>query len=245
VTVGREPSTGPDVGASDGRAPAGRRHRAGGRRRLGWALIAYGVFGLVLVVGGAVLVLGSLSVVDGAATAFEETRAEVVAVLGPASDSISSAATSAGNAGGSLGEASASARSAAQLTTRLADGFDSLAELGTFSVLGAQPFESVAVQFAVAASDARAVSQNLTDMADSMTTNVADSQAVAADLERLAEQLDTLESGLATTSTTSLASLGIAVDAARLVLVGLLLWLAVPAAASIWVGARLVQAGRG
>jgi hypothetical protein len=34
-------------------------------------------------------------------------------------------------------------------------------------------------------------------------------------------------------------------DAARLVLIGLLAWLAVPALASLWIGGRLIRAARG
>jgi hypothetical protein len=76
--------------------------------------------------------------------------------------------------------------------------------------------------------------------AGAMQTNISDSTAVAADLRTLAAQLDRLESSLGAGPDgeipTTDASLPIA--AAQIVLVGLLLWLAVPAIAALALGWR-------
>lgn len=218
--------------------------RAGRRRRLGAALLAFGGVGLALVVAAGALVLGSLSAVSDAATGFERQRVEIVAMLGPASSALSNAATSASNAGASLSETSTAASQAARLTTRLAESFEGLASLGSFEIFGTRPFGQLSGQFAAVGTEARALSLDLTTTADSMTQNVADSQAVAADLRALAVQLDRLKASL--TSSGSLGGTGssLPVDLAVFVLVGLLAWLALPALASLWLGWRLARPGR-
>jgi hypothetical protein len=215
------------------------------RRQAGWGLLAFGLTGLVLVGAAGALVLGSLTAVDAAVTGFENQRKELVAMLGPASDALSGAAESASNASTSLTETSQAARNAAELTTRLAVSFESLASLGSFTILGARPFAEVANQFAAVGVEARELSGDLNTTADSMTTNIADSQAVAADLLALSGQLDRLEASLADTGTTGETDASLPLNIARLVLLGMLTWLAVPALASIWLGTRLVRPGRG
>jgi len=183
--------------------------------------------------------------VDAAVTGFENQRKELVAMLGPASDALSGAAASASNASNSLTETSQAARNAAELTTRLAVSFESLASLGSFTILGTRPFAQVADQFAAVGVEARELSGDLNTTADSMTTNIADSQAVAADLLSLSEQLDRLEASLADTGTPGGADASLPLNVARLVLLGMLAWLAVPALASIWLGGKLLRSRRG
>jgi hypothetical protein len=234
---------------SPGDAPVARTDWLGWSRSrqrwAGWGLIAFGLTGLVLAGAAAALVLGSLTAVDAAVTGFENQRKELVAMLGPASDALSGAAESASNASASLSETSGAARNAAELTTRLAVSFESLASLGSFTLLGARPFAEMAGQFAAVAVEARELSGDLNATADSMTTNIADSQAVAADMLALSEQLDRLEASLAETGTPGGADASLPLNIARLVLLGMLAWLAVPALASIWLGGRLIRRGRG
>jgi hypothetical protein len=77
-----------------------------------------------------------------------------------------------------------------------------------------------------------------------MTTNVSDSAAVAADLRELAAQIDTLEMSLGAGPDAEVPSTGtgLPIAAAQAVLVGLLLWLAVPAIAAISLGWRWTRA---
>jgi len=229
-------------------------------------LIAYGVSGLVLIGTAAGLVLASLSAVNDAATGFERQRTEVLAMLGPASKALGEAASSASNAGASLTETRDAATRAAQLTARLADSFESLASLGSFELLGARPFGAVAGQFAEVGTEARLLSADLAATALAMDTNVADSAAVAASLQALADQLADLEDSLGpaagtgtvrgspvpgtTASPTSPqassgSSTSLPVAAAGFVLFGLLVWLAVPAVGSIWLGWRWARPRRG
>ena len=222
----------------------GITRRARRRRRIGAALVGFGVTGLLLVVAAGALVLGSLSAVNDAATGFEKQRVEIVAMLGPASTALSNAATSASNAGASLRETSEAASQAASLTTRLAESFEGLSSLGTFEIFGTRPFGQLSGQFAQVATESRALSADLITAATAMNTNIADSDAVATDLRVLAAQLSRLEASLAPpTGTGAVANATLPLDLARIVLVGLLLWLAVPALASIWIGWRLARPG--
>lgn len=211
------------------------------RRRLGYGLLAFGLSGLVLLLAAAALVFGSLAAVDDAATGFERQRAELLAMLGPASSAMDGAATSASNAGTSLTSSAAAADQAAVLTTRLASSFEGLASLGSFEIFGSRPFAGLAGEFTAVGADARALSSDLTDTAAALRTNVADTAAVAADLRTLATQLEELEESLAAPDGGSLGSAAAALNAARIVLVALLAWLAVPAVVSTWLGWRLTR----
>lgn len=209
-------------------------------------LIAFGVTGLVLIAAAGALVLASLGAVGDAATDFEEQRAELLAMLGPASTALESAASTAANGGASLGETRDAASQAAELMTRLATSFESLAALGSFDILGARPFAGISGQFAEVAEQSRTLSIDLAEAAAAMDTNITDSEAVAADLRVLAAQLDELQASLGVDDdegqAPSESPSSLPVDAARFVLVGLLLWLAVPAIASIWIGWRWSRA---
>jgi hypothetical protein len=232
---------------SDDRAVTSRAARRRiRRRRIGIALLAFGLSGVGLVLIAAVLLVGSLSALRDAATGFERQRAEVIAMLGPASDALSKAATSASNAGTSLTQTSAAADRAASLTSRLADSFDGLAALGSFEVFGTRPFGDVAGQFSAVGGEARALSTDLTSSASAMRTNVADSAAVAADLRTLSTQLSQLEASLGAGDGASAAagSASLPIEALFLVLLGLLAWFAVPAVVSAWLGWRLVRGRR-
>lgn len=225
------------------------------RRRTGAGLLAFGLVGLVLLVAAGMLVLGSLNAVDQAATGFERQRTELVAMLRPASDVLSSAAASASNAGTSLTTTSGAADRAGLLATNLADSFDGLAALGSFDLFGARPFAGLSAEFAAVGADARLLATDLRTVAASMRTNASDAAAVAANLRALAAQLETLlvslegtpaagpgaspsPSGGAGASTSGLAA---QLALAKLVVLGLLAWLAVPAIASTWFGWRLLR----
>jgi ABC-type transporter Mla subunit MlaD len=211
------------------------------RRRLGWGLVSFGVAGLVLVAAAAALVVGSLAAVDDAATGFEHQRAELVSMLEPAASAMSDAADSAAHAGSSLTAASDASRRAADLTNRLAASFDAMAGLGSFEILGSRPFAGITSQFNDTATQSRALSTDLGTTADALATNVADSQAVSADLRSLADRLTQLQASIGGAGGAgSTSSLPIAL--ARLVLLGLLAWFSIPAIVSTWLGSRLIRA---
>lgn len=208
------------------------------RRRLGFGLIAFGATGLALSALAAALVLASLGGIGDAATGFERQRTELLSMVEPAASALSSAADSASDAGASLTAASDASRRAAALSDRLASSFESLAGLGSLDILGTRPFAGVAAGFGDVATESRALSVDLTTTADALATNVTDSQSVATDLRTLADRLRQLGT---TIRPSSGSGAGVSIAAAEIVVLGLLAWLAVPAIASLWIGARLAR----
>ena len=171
-------------------------------------------------------------------------------MLRPASAALATSAASAANAGTSLTTTSAAADRAGLLATNLANSFDGLVALGSFEVFGTRPFAGLSEQFGAVGSDARALAADLRTAAESMRTNAADAASVAGNLRALATQLETLvaslDSGTGAGSVGGLTSSATAqLGLARLVLIGLLAWLAVPAVASAVVGWRMVKTDDG
>ena len=214
------------------------------RRWLGVGLVAFGVTGLGLIAAALVLVLGSLSSIDDAATGFERQKSDAVAMLRPASAALSDAADGAANATASLDQAAAAADRGAALTSRLATSFDGLASLETLEVLGVRPFGGAAGQFSGVGTDARALASDLTATAGSLRANATDGASVAADLRALAAQLDRLEASLGATSGSGATGMHLPILAVEIVLLGLLGWMAVPALGSFWLGWRLARRTR-
>jgi hypothetical protein len=225
------------------------RRRGWRRRRLSEGLVAFGAVGLILLTGAAALLLSSLQAVADAATGLEAQRVQAIQMLDPTAASLRRAATSARNASSSLADSAQAARSAAALTDQLATAFDGLASLRDLVVLGVHPFAGMGGSFGDAASQSRSLSAQLITTADSMDQDVVDSGAVADDLDRLADQLSELRAGLGpardgAATPPSGVSPGVAVNAARIILLGLLAWLAVPAVASLVLGIRWWVKGR-
>jgi hypothetical protein len=207
---------------------------------LGLGLIAFGATGFVLLLLTATLLLGSLGAIRDAASGFERQRTEILAMLDPAAATLRDAGDSAGHAGSSLTAASDASRRAADLTSRLATSFESMAGLGSVDIFGTRPFAGVTAGFGDVASQSRALSADLTSTADALNTNVADSQAVSADLHSLADRLGELETQLQPSGNAPDAS-GPSILAVELLVLALLVWLSVPAVASLWLGWRLTR----
>ena len=123
-----------------------------------------------------------------------------------------------------------------------------MAALGTFEVFGARPFAAMSEQFLTVGADARSLTASLQETAASLRTNATDGAAVAGNLRTLATQLDELGAGLgepAGDGTTPGPGAGrgaaAALAVARLLLLGILAWLAVAAIGSAWLGWRLFR----
>lgn len=210
-------------------------------------MIVFGAVGLLVLSLAAWLILGSLGALGTAAVSIDSQRSRLVALIEPARTALEGAADSAANAGTSLGSSATAARDAAGLTTQLADSMDAMSQAAQVSVLGVQPFASLSGELAGVATRSRTLSTDLAATATALDRNVIDATASAADLRALAERLRLLGAELAasgetgTAGTSAVASTGDAagaVNLARVVIVGLLAWLAVPAVATVWLGRR-------
>ena len=210
------------------------------RRRLGRGLVAFGGIGLALIVATAVLAVVTLGSIGDAATGLERQRTELVRMLEPAATSIRDAATSATHAGTSLTASAKAAQDGASLTTQLAASMEQLNSLSGFEILGQRPFAEIGSSFGELAARSRTLSTSLTTTADALDADITDTAAVGRDLNRLADQLDQLRASAGATGP-SAASTGFAW--LPILLLALLVWLAVPAVASVWLGLRFLRRG--
>lgn len=213
------------------------------RRRAARLLLAFGVSGLALLVLVAVLVIGALGAAGEAAGAIETQRARLVALIDPAEAVLDRAAGSSANAGTSLEASAGSARDGAALSLQLADAMEAMARAAEVDVFGVRPFSGLVDDLSAVAASSRTLATDLDATAGALDANVADSRAVADDLGALADELARLRAGLDATAaaggaTASGADLPTLVGLARIVLLGLLAWLAVPAVLAVWLGWR-------
>lgn len=209
------------------------------RRRAGIALASYGVTGLILLAAAASLALGSLGAVATAADDLELQRARLVALLPPAEQALRGLSETSTNAATSLQASAAATRNGANLVEQLAIAMDDMSSAARVDVLGVQPFAGLADSLASVARRSRTLATDLLTTAGALDTNIADSRAAADDLATLADELASVRTALEASDVPSSdrtieASLGLA----RAVLIGLVLWLAIPALLATWLGWR-------
>jgi hypothetical protein len=208
------------------------------RRRLGLSLAAFGLLGLLLTAAAASLVIGSLGALAGVAASLDRQRADLVDLIDPAAAALNRSADSAANASVSLTSSAAAAEDAAALMTQLADSMDAMSRAASFQVFGTQPFGAAAASLAQVAASSRTLSGDLHTTAASIASNVTDSAGVAADLRDLARQLTAIGASAKASGSASTLS-ATALDFGRVVLLGLLAWLAIPALIALWLGVQL------
>ena len=208
------------------------------RRRLGGILTAYGLVGLALILLTLIVVAGSLGAVIDVGTTIQGQRDALVRSLDAADAAFLDLDRATGDAGANVVTGAAAARDAAQLTTDLAGTMEGLATASSVSVLGSHPFADLGDRFATVAARSRTLSTSLESLAATMDRDVTDIATVRASMSALRTEVSGLREMLAGPAVDG--QLG-ALGTARLILVGLLLWLAVPAAVSLVAGWFLLR----
>jgi hypothetical protein len=196
-----------------------------GRRRLGWALLLYGVVGLVLVLGGAIAGLDAASRVERLASAAGST-------LAAAARSTEAAAEAFTNVDGSLAESQASADAAANLARDASGTLASLGRAMQLSVFGAQPLLPLAGEFADSAAQASALAGTLDNVAGSLDDTRSDVSDIGVELQRLGAELALLQDSTGTAGEP---------PPIRLFVLLLAAWLLVPAAGGVIGGLALIR----
>lgn len=194
------------------------------RRRLGIALIAYGIAGVLLLGVSALIAdaaLQRLSVADPAGSAF----ADASAALGDTANAFAGVGVSLADAERAVAQASTSARNASATSTRLSDGM-------SLSIFGAQPFLALAQDFRRNAADLAAMADGLETLATSLKANQTDVAKIKNDLAILRVRLEAARTP------------GIPIDALRALVMLLVLWLVLPALAAVGGGAWLLRSAR-
>lgn len=198
------------------------------RRTIGWALIAYGVIGVVLLVAGAITGMD-------AAARIERTALVAGGTLSAAARATRAAADSFTSIDGSLAEAQSSADTAAALSRDASATLDSLAAAMGITIFGSQPLAPLAVEFSTSSDQADQLADTLDSVSGSMSETRTDVAVIGVELDGLSDQLESLE-------ITSDPAGG--TPPLRLFIGLLLAWLAAPAIGAIVVGAVLLRISR-
>jgi len=195
---------------------------------MAWGLIAYGLLGLLLVIGGAVIGLD-------VAGRIERLASSADGALSAAARSTRAAADSFASIDGSLSQAQASADGAAILAREAGATLDSLAVGMQLTVLGAQPLLPLADEFSASADQAEQLGGRLDAVGSSLGETRTDMAIIGLELDALSSEIDSLRgAGEASGSSPAL----------RLFVALLLAWIAIPAVAALLVGLALLRPAR-
>ncbi len=206
------------------------------RRRLGVVLTAYGTAGVLVVLLGGGVVLGSLAGVNGLTDTLETERSAIIDTMNAATDTLDGAATSTRGFATSLEGTRRTAADGAGLTRDFATTLDQASATMDVSILGTQPFASVAAGFRHTAEQSRALADELDAAAITLDRNVEDVRV-------LSDRIATLRGSMADLRD-SLRAAGPfenPMGPSAVVLLALLGWLLLPAVASLAMGVRLLR----
>lgn len=195
------------------------------RPLLAWSLILYGVLGLAVVVGGALIGLELASRV-------ERLTANADGTLEAAVRSTDAAADAFTNVDASLSESESSADAAAALARDASGTLASLAQAMTLSVFGAQPLLPLAGEFEASAEQASALGETLDRVGGSLGDTRIDVASIGTELDGLSSEL----AGLRDTGGT-----GGSAPPLRLFVVLLLVWLLIPTLGGLLAGLALLR----
>lgn len=195
------------------------------RRVAGWALLVYGLLGLLLVVGGAPTGLSLAASVERLSLTADGT-------LQAAIRSTDAAAKAFVNVDGSLSQAEESADAAAALARDASGSLSSLAVAMQISVLGAQPLLPLAADFEDSAAQAGALGEALDGVSGSLGDSRTDVASIGSELDDLSTELSALrEAG----------GSGASAPPIRLFVILLLTWLLIPALGGMVAGILLLR----
>jgi hypothetical protein len=194
-------------------------------RALAWGLIVYGILGLVLVIGGALIGLQAAGRVERLVSAADGALVAAARSTRAAADSFSSV-------DGSLATAQESADQAASLADEASGTLASLAASMRLSFFGTQPLLPLASEFETSAEQAAELAETLGTMGGSLDVTRGDATAIGIELESLSRELEVLRGADPQAGGSPPLSFFVAL---------LLAWLAVPAVGAILFGMTLLR----
>lgn len=197
-------------------------------RAFGWALLAYGIAGIALVVVGA---LGGLELADR----IENLALRADSTLASAQRAAQATADSFTGVDESLGEGEASADAAAVLAREASATLQSLSVAMNISILGTQPLRPLAADFADSADQASALADTLDGMGASLSDTRADMIAIGSQIDALAAELEALRDASGTEGSA---------PPVRLFVTIVLVWLGLQALGALIAGLALLRPPR-
>lgn len=206
-----------------------------------WAaagLVAFGAAGLIL---AAILLLGVVRLATTAGSLADQQRALVELTDSGRATAVDGRAAAERAQAGVAATADA-ADQAAGFVTELATALRETASSLRVEVFGSQPFAAAADRVDQAADEADQTSAGLRTAATQARAGAGQLQSVAADLERIAAGMSGIGGGLSEGAANGLDDTSLALIEAALI--GLLVWLAIPAGFCLWFGIGLWRSGR-
>jgi hypothetical protein len=202
-----------------------------GSRALGTFLIGYGICGLVI----AASLLVALGPADLAGLGrIDAERQAVVELLAGGETTALDSQAAVERAQASVAAGADAADESAAFARQLASALRQFGTALRVDLLGSRPFESAAGDVEGAADRAEAAAGRLDRAGAEGRSGAEGIGSLAADLQRASTELAAVREGL-----TGTGGVGVSLTWVRVALIGLVLWLAVPAVASLWLGARL------
>lgn len=195
-----------------------------GRRVLAWVLVLYGIAGLALTVTGAAIGLD-------AATRLERLASDADGTLVAAAEATRAAAESFTNVDASLADAQESASAASSLALDASGTLRSLALAMQLNILGTRPLQPLAAEFETSAEQADALAETLGSVGGSLGDTRTDLILVGAELDTLGDRIERLRGTDETSAAPSL----------RLFVILLVIWLVLPAVASLVTGLAMLR----
>jgi hypothetical protein len=203
---------------------SGRAARIGG-----WALIAYGLVGTLLL-------LIAFAVASGPLGTAQRLLVSLDGTLHAAADTARSTSTALDSVDSGLGEAQRGTADASTLVADAAATSGRLASAMGLTIFGAQPLIGLSDDFEAIQTQLTGLSANLDAVSGAMATSADDLDDVRIDVARLATEIERVRDTTGT-DTGGTGSIGLAVGV-------LLAWLALPAIAALIGGAALLRIGR-
>ena len=194
-------------------------------RAMAWGLIVYGILGLVLVIGGALIGLQAAGRVERLVSAADGALIAAARSTRAAADSFSSV-------DGSLAEAQESADQAASLADEASGTLASLGASMRLSFFGTQPLLPLASEFETSADQAAELAETLDSMGGSLDVTRDDASAIGVELDSLSRELEILRGADPQAGGSPPLSFFVVL---------LLAWLAVPAVGALLFGVALLR----
>jgi hypothetical protein len=196
-------------------------------RRIAWALVAYGVSGLALLIIVASAALDAVGRVERIASSANSTLDSAAVTAEAAADAVI-------GANDSLERGAASASDAASLSRDASVSLRSLGRAMELSIFGAQPLLPLADDFDATADQAESLADELDGVGDALTGTQSDISVLGGRLQDLADDLAALSDAGATP--------GDPMPPLQLIVGLLMIWLVLPAVAALIGGALLLRA---
>jgi hypothetical protein len=206
-------------------------------------MIAYGVVGLLLLSATMIGVAGPLAGLTRLTTSVENQRQGLIRSLRTTERTLDNAGSGIGRLDASLTEASESTTQAAELARGVSTTMGELSASMGLSILGAQPLIGLQPSFDNAARQLSELGTSIDGIGTALAANRTDIAVTKSDIEDLRDEVRGIAEELSGGPKIEVSAS--AVDSVRLILFGLIAWLALLSAGIIGLGVMLVARANG